>query len=71
MGQTPTIFRARTLETRAILKFEALDIPTYGHSGLTGNVDDVRAHGKESAGESVLRWPRNLYRLVARLSGAK
>jgi len=22
-------------------------IPTYGHSGLAGDVDDVRAHGKD------------------------
>ena len=46
-------------------------IPTYGHSGLVGDVDDVRAHGKDErcgevvprgwrtslpAGQAALRW---------------
>jgi hypothetical protein len=33
-------------------------IPTYGHSRLASDVDDVRAHGKDErvGGQVVLRW---------------
>jgi acetylornithine deacetylase/succinyl-diaminopimelate desuccinylase-like protein len=46
-------------------------IPTYGHSGLAGDVDDVRAHGKgERVGvKSFFEGGEYLYRLVKRLSG--
>jgi acetylornithine deacetylase/succinyl-diaminopimelate desuccinylase-like protein len=48
-------------------------IPTYGHSGLAGDVDDVRAHGKD---ERVLvraffDGQEYLYRLVRALSAGK
>jgi acetylornithine deacetylase/succinyl-diaminopimelate desuccinylase-like protein len=46
-------------------------IPTYGHSGLAGDVDDVRIHGKEErvAVKSFREGSEYLYRLVKRLSG--
>jgi acetylornithine deacetylase/succinyl-diaminopimelate desuccinylase-like protein len=46
-------------------------IPTYGHSGLAGDVDDVRAHGKDErvAVKSFFDGGEYLYRLVKRLSG--
>jgi len=48
----------------------AIGIPTYGHSGLAGDIDDNRAHGRD---ERVLvkafdDGVEYLYRLVARLS---
>jgi len=47
-------------------------IPTYGHSGLAGDVDDVRAHGRDErvAVKSFFEGGEYLYRLVKRLSGA-
>ena len=46
-------------------------IPTYGHSGLASDVDDVRAHGKDErvATKSFFEDAEYLYRLVKRLSG--
>jgi acetylornithine deacetylase/succinyl-diaminopimelate desuccinylase-like protein len=46
-------------------------IPTYGHSGLASDVDDVRAHGKDErvAVKSFREGSEYLYRLVKRLSG--
>jgi acetylornithine deacetylase/succinyl-diaminopimelate desuccinylase-like protein len=46
-------------------------IPTYGHSGLAGDVDDVRAHGKDERvlAKSFFDGQEYLYRLVKRLSG--
>ena len=48
-------------------------IPTYGHSGLAGDVDDVRAHGRDErvAVKSFYEGGEYLYRLVKRLSGSK
>jgi len=48
-------------------------IPTYGHSGLAGDVDDVRAHGKDErvAAKSFFEGGEYLYRLVKRLSGGQ
>ncbi len=48
-------------------------IPTYGHSGLASDVDDVRAHGKDErvAVKSFFEGGEYLYRLVKRLSGGK
>ena len=48
-------------------------IPTYGHSGLAGDVDDVRAHGRDErvAVKSFFEGGEYLYRLVKRLSGSK
>jgi acetylornithine deacetylase/succinyl-diaminopimelate desuccinylase-like protein len=48
-------------------------IPTYGNSGLAGDVDDVRAHGKDErvAVKSFFEGGEYLYRLVKRLSGGK
>jgi acetylornithine deacetylase/succinyl-diaminopimelate desuccinylase-like protein len=47
-------------------------IPTYGHSGLASDVDDVRAHGKDErvAVKSFFEGSEYLYRLVKRLSVA-
>ena len=41
-------------------------IPTYGHSGLAGDVNDVRAHGKDERVlvRSFLDGHEYLYRLV-------
>jgi acetylornithine deacetylase/succinyl-diaminopimelate desuccinylase-like protein len=46
-------------------------IPTYGHSGLAGDVDDSRAHGKDERVlvKSFFDGQEYLYRLVKRLSG--
>jgi acetylornithine deacetylase/succinyl-diaminopimelate desuccinylase-like protein len=46
-------------------------IPTFGHSGLAGDVDDVRAHGKDERVmvKSFFDGQEYLYRLVKRLSG--
>jgi acetylornithine deacetylase/succinyl-diaminopimelate desuccinylase-like protein len=48
-------------------------IPTYGHSGLAGDVDDVRAHGKDERVlvKSFFAGQEYLYRLVKMLSGGK
>ena len=46
-------------------------IPTYGHSGLAGDVDDVRAHGKDERVlvSSFFAGQEYLYRLVKMLAG--
>jgi acetylornithine deacetylase/succinyl-diaminopimelate desuccinylase-like protein len=46
-------------------------IPTYGHSGLAIDPDDIRAHGKDErvAVKSFREGSEYLYRLVKRLSG--
>jgi acetylornithine deacetylase/succinyl-diaminopimelate desuccinylase-like protein len=46
-------------------------IPTYGHSGLAGDVDDVRAHGKDERVlvKSFYEGEEYLYRLVKMLAG--
>jgi acetylornithine deacetylase/succinyl-diaminopimelate desuccinylase-like protein len=46
-------------------------IPTYGHSGLAGDVDDVRAHGKDErvTVKALLDGQEYLYRLVKVLAG--
>jgi acetylornithine deacetylase/succinyl-diaminopimelate desuccinylase-like protein len=48
-------------------------IPTYGHSGLAGDVDDMRAHGKDERvlATSFFAGQEYLYRLVKMLSGGK
>jgi acetylornithine deacetylase/succinyl-diaminopimelate desuccinylase-like protein len=48
-------------------------IPTYGHSGLASDVDDVRAHGQDErvAVKSFYEGGEYLYRLVKRLAGGK
>jgi acetylornithine deacetylase/succinyl-diaminopimelate desuccinylase-like protein len=48
-------------------------IPTYGHSGLASDVDDVRAHGKDERVlvQSFFAGQEYLYRLVKLLSGGK
>jgi acetylornithine deacetylase/succinyl-diaminopimelate desuccinylase-like protein len=45
-------------------------IPTYGHSGLAGDVNDVRAHGKDERVlvKSFLDGDEYLYRLVKALA---
>ena len=46
-------------------------IPTYGHSGLAGDVDDVRIHGRDERVrvKSFFDGQEYLYRLVKMLSG--
>jgi len=46
-------------------------IPTYGHSGLAGDIDDVRAHGRDERVlvKSFYDGQEYLYRLVKRLAG--
>jgi acetylornithine deacetylase/succinyl-diaminopimelate desuccinylase-like protein len=46
-------------------------IPTYGHSGLAGDVDDVRAHGRDERVlvKSFFDGQEYLYRLVKTLAG--
>jgi acetylornithine deacetylase/succinyl-diaminopimelate desuccinylase-like protein len=46
-------------------------IPTYGHSGLAGDINDVRAHGKDERilVKSFYEGDEYLYRLVKMLSG--
>jgi acetylornithine deacetylase/succinyl-diaminopimelate desuccinylase-like protein len=48
-------------------------IPTFGHSGLAGDVDDGRSHGKDErvAVKAFYEGGEYLYRLVKRLSGGK
>ncbi len=48
-------------------------IPTFGHSGLAGDVDDNRLHGKDErvAVKAFYEGGEYLYRLVKRLSGGK
>ena len=48
-------------------------IPTYGHSGLASDVDDVRAHGRDERVlvRSFFNGQEYLYRLVKMLSGGK
>jgi acetylornithine deacetylase/succinyl-diaminopimelate desuccinylase-like protein len=48
-------------------------IPTYGHSGLASDVDDVRAHGKDErvSVQSFFDGQEYLYRLVRRLAGGR
>ena len=48
-------------------------IPTFGHSGLAGDVDDNRSHGKDErvAVKAFYEGGEYLYRLVKRLSGSK
>jgi len=48
-------------------------IPTYGNSGLAGDVDDVRAHGRDERVlvKSFFDGGEYLYRLVKRLAGGK
>jgi acetylornithine deacetylase/succinyl-diaminopimelate desuccinylase-like protein len=48
-------------------------IPTYGHSGLAGDVDDFRAHGKDErvSVKSFFDGVEYLQRLVRTLSGGK
>jgi len=46
-------------------------IPTYGHSGLAGDIDDIRAHGRDERVlvKSFYDGQEYLYRLVKRLAG--
>src|SRR6516162_3478770 len=46
-------------------------IPTYGHSGLAGDIDDVRVHGRDERVlvKSFFDGQEYLYRLVKMLSG--
>jgi acetylornithine deacetylase/succinyl-diaminopimelate desuccinylase-like protein len=46
-------------------------IPTYGHSGLAGDINDIRAHGKDERVlvKSFYEGEDYLYRLVKMLSG--
>ena len=46
-------------------------IPTYGHSGLASDVDDVRAHGRDERVlvPSFFTGQEYLYRLVKMLAG--
>ena len=48
-------------------------IPTYGHSGLASDVDDVRSHGKDErvSAKAFFEGGEYLYRLVKRLAGGK
>ena len=48
-------------------------IPTYGHSGLASDVDDVRIHGRDERVlvKSVFDGQEYLYRLVKVLSGGE
>ena len=48
-------------------------IPTYGHSGLASDVDDVRAHGRDERVlvHSFFTGQEYLYRLVKVLAGGK
>jgi acetylornithine deacetylase/succinyl-diaminopimelate desuccinylase-like protein len=48
-------------------------IPTYGHSGLALDIDDVRAHGKDERVlvKSFFEGQEYLYRLVKRLAGGQ
>jgi acetylornithine deacetylase/succinyl-diaminopimelate desuccinylase-like protein len=46
-------------------------IPTYGHSGMAGDIDDIRAHGRDERVlvKSFYDGQEYLYRLVKRLAG--
>jgi acetylornithine deacetylase/succinyl-diaminopimelate desuccinylase-like protein len=46
-------------------------IPTYGHSGMAGDINDIRAHGKDERVlvKSFYEGDEYLYRLVKMLSG--
>jgi acetylornithine deacetylase/succinyl-diaminopimelate desuccinylase-like protein len=48
-------------------------IPTYGTSGVAGDIDDVRAHGKDERilVKSFLEGQEYLYRLVKVLSSGE
>jgi acetylornithine deacetylase/succinyl-diaminopimelate desuccinylase-like protein len=48
-------------------------IPTYGHSGLAGDIDDNRAHGKDERirVKAFYDGQEYLYRLVKTLSSSK
>ena len=48
-------------------------VPTYGHSGLAGDVDDVRSHGKDErvSVKSFFDGVEYLHRLVKTLAGGK
>jgi acetylornithine deacetylase/succinyl-diaminopimelate desuccinylase-like protein len=48
-------------------------IPTYGHSGLASDVDDVRAHGRDERVlvQSFFSGQEYLYRLVKMLAGGR
>ena len=48
-------------------------IPTYGHSGLAGDIDDVRAHGRDERVlvSSFFAGHEYLYRLVKLLAGGR
>ena len=48
-------------------------IPTYGHSGLAGDLDDVRAHGRDERVlmKSFYDGQEYLYRLVKQLAGGR
>ena len=47
-------------------------IPTYGHTGLAGDVDDVRSHGQDErvAKKAFFDGQDYLYRLVKQLAGS-
>ena len=51
----------------------SIGIPTYGTSGLAGDIDDVRSHGKDErvAVKSFYEGQEYLYRLVKLLAGVK
>lgn len=51
----------------------SIGIPTYGTSGLAGDIDDVRSHGKDErvAVKSFYDGQEYLYRLVKLLAGGK
>ena len=46
-------------------------IPTYGHSGMANDINDIRAHGKDERVpvKSFYQGNEYLYRLVKMLSG--
>lgn len=48
-------------------------IPTYGHSGLAGDINDVRAHGRDERilKASLFKGDEYLYRLVKAVAGGK
>ncbi len=51
--------------------FRNAGIPTYGHSGMANDINDIRAHGKDERVpvKSFYRGDEYLYRLVKMLSG--
>jgi acetylornithine deacetylase/succinyl-diaminopimelate desuccinylase-like protein len=48
-------------------------IPTYGHSGLAYDIDDVRAHGRDEriAVDAFFKGQDYLYQLVKTLAGGR